>query len=85
MHKPVVYPLARPVRGAGGPTGTWRTSRPVLNPEKCTGCLLCWIYCPEGVISKKDRSIDYELCKGCGICEVECPKNAIIMVKEEGR
>lgn len=85
MTKPVVYPLARPVRGAGGPTGTWRTSRPVLDPEKCNACLLCWIYCPEGVISKMDRSVDYELCKGCGICEAECPQKAFTMVKEAGR
>jgi pyruvate ferredoxin oxidoreductase delta subunit len=85
MSKPLVYPLAQPLRGAGGPTGTWRTSRPVLIPEKCSGCLLCWIFCPEGVIGKEDRSIDYELCKGCGICAEECPKKAIIMEKEKGR
>jgi len=85
MNKKIVYPLAQPVRGAGGPTGTWRTIRPVLDPAKCNGCLLCWIFCPEGVISKVDRSVDYDLCKGCGICEVECPKKAFTMVKEEGR
>ncbi|ATW25722.1 4Fe-4S binding protein [Candidatus Formimonas warabiya] len=85
MHDPSVYPLARPLKGSGGLTGTWRTSRPQLDPQKCNGCLLCWLYCPEGVISKTDRSIDYDLCKGCGICEAECPKKAITMVKEEGR
>lgn len=78
-----VFPIARPVKGAGGQTGSWRTGKPVVDIEKCNGCLFCWIFCPEGVISREDRSIDYEYCKGCGICAVECPKNAITMVKEE--
>jgi pyruvate ferredoxin oxidoreductase delta subunit len=78
-----MYPLSWPVRGAGGETGTWRTRRPVLLPEKCTGCLLCWLYCPEGVIAKADRAIDLNYCKGCGICARECPVHAIEMVKED--
>jgi pyruvate ferredoxin oxidoreductase delta subunit len=85
MSNSHLYPLARPVKGAGGPTGSWRISRPIVNPEKCNGCLLCWLFCPEAVISREDRSIDYDFCKGCGICEAECPKQAITMVKEEGR
>ncbi|MGI6712107.1 MAG: 4Fe-4S binding protein [Bacillota bacterium] len=84
-HLYPLYPIAQPVKGAGGPTGSWRISRPIVNLEKCNGCLLCWLFCPEAVISRKDRSIDYDFCKGCGICEAECPKQAIIMVKEEGR
>ena len=24
-------------------TGSWRMLRPVLNTEKCTNCLICWI------------------------------------------
>jgi pyruvate ferredoxin oxidoreductase delta subunit len=85
MNNPSIYPLAQPIKGAGGQTGSWRTSRPVFYPEKCNGCLLCWIFCPEGVIAKEDRTIDYDYCKGCGICEAECSKQAIIMVKEEGK
>lgn len=79
-----VYPLAQPMKGAGGPTGTWRTHRPILDPVKCNGCLICWLFCPEGVISRKNPIIDYDMCKGCGVCEAECPKKAITMVKEEG-
>ncbi|MEL7624995.1 MAG: 4Fe-4S binding protein [Clostridiales bacterium] len=83
MTKEILQPLARPVAGAGGPTGTWRSQRPLLNKDKCTGCLLCWIYCPEAVIAREDRSIDYEYCKGCGLCARECPAGAITMIREE--
>ena len=30
----------------------WRNIRPVVNTEKCKGCLHCYLYCPDGVISK---------------------------------
>jgi pyruvate ferredoxin oxidoreductase delta subunit len=83
MHDDYINPLASPMKGAGGPTGTWRTARPVVDHDKCNSCQLCWIFCPEAVISREDQSIDYEYCKGCGICEVECPRDAIVMIKEE--
>ncbi|KKM10035.1 hypothetical protein SY88_15420 [Clostridiales bacterium PH28_bin88] len=65
-------------------TGTWRVFRPVLSEEKCSGCLLCWVFCPEGTISRLDKEIriNYDYCKGCGICAEECPRSAISMVKE---
>ncbi len=70
-------------------TAGWRTFRPVIDHEKCRKCLLCWIYCPEGVIKivEKDGKIerleiDYDHCKGCGICAEECPVKAIKMVEE---
>jgi pyruvate ferredoxin oxidoreductase delta subunit len=78
--------------GAGGATGNltavnsgWRTFKPVIDHAKCIRCLLCWIYCPDGVIGKEEKelSIDYDYCKGCGICASECPKRAISMIKEE--
>lgn len=28
----------------------WRNMRPVLNVGKCTGCLQCYLYCPDGCI-----------------------------------
>ncbi len=67
-------------------TTGWRTFRPVVDKEKCTGCLICWIYCPEpSIIRTPDGKIDfdYKHCKGCAICEVECPVKAIKMVREE--
>lgn len=64
-------------------TGSWRTFRPIIDPNKCTACTLCWLYCPEPAIIKgKPHSVDYRYCKGCGICARECPVKAIIMVRE---
>ena len=68
-------------------TGTWRTWRPVFQPDNCTGCLTCWVFCPEGAIllgeeTRPDgktrrivKGIDYFHCKGCGLCVRECPVN----------
>ena len=62
----------------------FRTLAPKLDPEGCIKCMLCWVYCPEGVIDKtgENLKIDYNFCKGCGICAYECPKKCIKMVKE---
>jgi len=66
-------------------TGTWRSQRPVLDPEKCTHCLLCWLFCPDLCIplSGEERlETDLNYCKGCGICAAECPYDAITMRPE---
>jgi len=80
-----VTPLSRPKIGGMGKTGFWRTFRPTIKTEKCTHCLLCWIYCPDGCIKRgadDTLEIDYEYCKGCGICADECRLGAIIMERE---
>jgi 2-oxoacid:acceptor oxidoreductase delta subunit (pyruvate/2-ketoisovalerate family) len=69
-------------------TGGWRTFKPVHDAEKCTSCLLCWVYCPDSAIrveAGKVTGIDYAHCKGCGICAEECPDKikAITMIREE--
>lgn len=67
-------------------TGGWRTFRPVLVPDKCNGCWLCFSYCPDGVISmtEDDRPIiDYAHCKGCQICVHECPTEALVAEREK--
>ena len=68
-------------------TGSWRTNRPVLDKNKCSSCLLCWIFCPDSSIIVKDGKvvgIDLEHCKGCGICAHECPlKDKAITMKLE--
>jgi len=66
-------------------TGDWRAFRPVIDEEKCTYCLLCWIYCPDGAIIREEKTVrvNYDYCKGCGICANECPSKAITMVEEK--
>jgi 2-oxoacid:acceptor oxidoreductase gamma subunit (pyruvate/2-ketoisovalerate family)/2-oxoacid:acceptor oxidoreductase delta subunit (pyruvate/2-ketoisovalerate family) len=79
-------PVSKPMKSSiGAPTGTWREHRPVLNEEKCEKCLLCWLYCPDGVITMSEDKypiFDYEYCKGCGICVHECRFGAIELVRE---
>lgn len=79
--------IASPGTSLAYKTGTWRTFRPLFKQEKCSGCGLCVVYCPEGVVfklEKKKYDVDYDYCKGCGICAEECPVNDIEMGKEEG-
>lgn len=67
-------------------TSGWRTFRPVLVPDKCNGCWLCFAYCPDGVISMSEDDkpiIDYDHCKGCQICVNECPTDALIAEREK--
>lgn len=67
-------------------TGLWRTMRPVINYEKCTGCWwICSTYCPDGAITVRDDKlpdIDYDHCKGCLICVAQCPPHAIESIPE---
>ena len=64
--------------------GGWRSIRPVVNRDKCGGCMQCYLYCPDGVIAIEDKKamIDYDFCKGCGICSKICKLKAIEMEKE---
>jgi len=70
-------------------TGWWGTEWPKVDLEKCTGCRLCEMYCPEPCIwiqdvdRKRKAVVDYDYCKGCGICSVVCPVGAITMEVKE--
>ena len=63
----------------------WRNEKPVCDKEKCNGCFLCYLYCPDGVIFKHGDKveIDYDFCKGCGICKKICRHGAITMESEK--
>jgi 2-oxoisovalerate ferredoxin oxidoreductase delta subunit len=69
----------------GNETGEWRSQRPILDPDKCSRCGICWMYCPDNAIHAEGGAfqISYTYCKGCGICAEECPKGAILIEKEE--
>ena len=56
----------------------WRTFRPVVT-EKCTGCGICAMHCPEGCIEikKKKAEPNYDYCTGCMICMKVCPFKAV--------
>jgi pyruvate ferredoxin oxidoreductase gamma subunit len=67
------------------PTGSWRYSRPVVDPEACNGCSICEVFCPDSCVAivEKLAVMDLEFCKGCGICAEVCARDAIQMVVEE--
>ena len=62
----------------------YRTFAPVFDHDKCIHCLMCFVYCPEGAISKAEPNLTVDMysCKGCGICAKMCPKDAIKMSEE---
>ena len=54
--------------------------KPIINKEKCNGCLTCIEVCPVDVFSKDGKKAKVEKpedCIGCRACEVQCPKSAI--------
>jgi len=68
-----------------GPTGLWRTLRPVIDYERCNRCWwVCSGFCPDGAIRVTDGTpeIDYEHCKGCLVCLAQCPPHAVSAMPE---
>ncbi len=47
----------------------------------CSGCGLCWFFCPDVSVEKESGAYDILLdyCKGCGICAAECPSGVLEM------
>ncbi len=67
-------------------TGHWSYFIPVVDKDKCNGCGICELFCPDSCIE-----IDHKLCivngyycKGCRICSRECPQDAITMQPKRG-
>lgn len=92
LHTPEYEPPTRGTAGiTAGPNSAirsmagWRTFRPVLRPDLCNGCWLCYANCPEGAISIKPDSkpaIYYPHCKGCLDCVEVCPTDALTVERE---
>ena len=87
MASSFVRPYVRPRSPEDYPTGpcftaghlvetnaSWRSERPVLSVERCTGCLRCYLACPDGavlragaaVIGVKGPQVDHPLPQGEG-------------------
>lgn len=65
-------------------TGDWRSQKPVIHADRCTGCNVCWKYCPEACVTLTEKVpvISMDFCKGCALCAAECPQECIEMVEE---
>jgi pyruvate ferredoxin oxidoreductase gamma subunit len=84
ISAPTVYAAANSVEVH---TGLWRTLRPVIDYERCSGCWwVCSTFCPDGAIAVDAHNrpvIDYDHCKGCMVCVAQCPPHAIEAIPEE--
>jgi pyruvate ferredoxin oxidoreductase gamma subunit len=63
--------------------GDWSNFKPIIDLDRCTKCMICFVYCPDSAITIDNESkypiVDYGACKGCNICFTECPTKAIAM------
>lgn len=92
LRTPTYEPPTRGTAGiTAGPNSAirsvagWRTFRPVLRPDLCNGCWLCFANCPEGAITIKPDgkpAIYYPHCKGCLDCVEVCPTDALTVERE---
>lgn len=57
-----------------------------VTEEKCTGCKICIISCPDSNViaycETKKVKIDAGRCKGCGLCVSVCPKDALTVSQD---
>jgi ferredoxin len=50
-----------------------------LDREKCIGCGMCLLVCPQAVLSQSNGKVDIvnrDACMECGACARNCPVNA---------
>lgn len=63
-----------------------KVCRPLLtymvDPEKCTGCLVCLKNCPSKAITGERKQVHFihqELCTKCGVCYSKCKFDSIVL------
>lgn len=70
-------------------------SRVEIREDRCKGCLLCTLVCPEGILIQGDKinskgykviSVDQnkrENCRGCAFCAEICPDLVFVVFKDK--
>ena len=53
----------------------------LVDPDACTGCLICVEVCPHEVMFEQPDSGVPAKCTLCGECALTCPRKAIILVE----
>jgi len=58
-----------------------------LEEEKCVGCGMCLLVCPQSVLSLTNGKIEIanrDACMECGACSQNCPSDALSVRKGVG-
>lgn len=66
----------------------------VVNTERCKGCQLCIVACPQNVIALTQKKVNNhgypyveaaqpEACVGCGSCGIVCPDGCITIYRKK--
>ena len=66
----------------------------VVNTDRCKGCSLCVIACPQNVIALSAKKVNVhgypfvepvhqELCVGCTSCAIVCPDGCITVYRKK--
>ena len=71
------------------PFGRKTRQKALIDPDRCTGCGYCSMFCIMECIEQQPDGIyrvDAERCIGCRSCRVNCPYEAVtsLPAKQEG-
>ena len=54
----------------------------VVDTERCKGCQLCIIACPQKVIAPYVEATNEDACVGCASCGIVCPDGCITVYRK---